>query len=349
MKYVVILFMFGILLSSCNNDELDKDLSITNNEAIKWNKPANFPNLSYHFERNTLTKSRFELGKRLFYDVRLSEDNTISCSSCHIKEFAFSDGGKAFSVGIDGHVGKRNAPAIQNMAFNAEYFYDGASNNLEMVPIVPIHNEIEMRETLPGILNKLKKDSTYLKLFEVAYNDAKITSSSMLKALAQYMTLLISSNSKYDKYVRNEIGGEFSKLEKDGLEIFSQKCSSCHSSDLFTDNSFRNNGLRVDNQFNDKGREEVSGEEEDRYKFKVSSLRNIALTAPYMHDGSLATLEDVLDFYDSGVTDTPTLDSLLRNKETNRLGIPLSSEDKKALIAFLHTLTDYDFINNPEF
>ncbi|WP_267740234.1 cytochrome-c peroxidase, partial [Myroides injenensis] len=239
--------LVGFLFSNCTDDELCSDIANKVEDVIDWDKPSNFPELTYQFDRNQLSSSRFELGKKLFYDTRLSEDNTISCSSCHIKEYAFSDGGKIFSVGIDGHIGKRNAPAIQNMAFNAEYFYDGASNNLEMVAIVPIHNEIEMRETLPTILDKLRVDTEYQEMFKAAYNDVKITSTSMLKALAQYMTLLISSNSKYDKYIRKEKGGKLSNLERKGLELFSQKCSSCHSSDLFTDNSFINNGLPINN------------------------------------------------------------------------------------------------------
>jgi len=347
MNKIVVLLTLSLVLIGCSSDDY-KPIPDVDKDIVKWEKPANFPELSYTFNNNELRVSRFELGKKLFHDVRLSADNTISCASCHIKEFAFSDAGKSFSIGIDGLVGKRNAPAIQNMAFNDEYFYDGASNNLEMVPIVPIHNEIEMREELPTILDKLRLDIEYQQMFKKTYNDEKMTSSSMLKALAQYMTLLVSSNSKYDKYVRKEEGGNLNELEKKGLALFRQNCSSCHSTDLFTDNSFRNNGVRVNPSINDKGREEVSGDEEDRYKFKVSTVRNVALTAPYMHDGSIATLEDVLDFYSSGINDSPTLDPLLRQKN-GRVGIPMTSDEKKAIIAFLHTLTDYEFINNPKF
>lgn len=347
MNRLIILLVLSIISIGCSSDDYT-EVPIVDEDIITWNKPTNFPNLAYTFNNNELRISRFELGKKLFHDARLSEDNTISCASCHIKEFAFSDAGKSFSVGIDGLIGTRNAPAIQNMAFNEEYFYDGASNNLEMVPIVPIHNEIEMREELPTILDKLRLDIEYQQMFKKAYNDEKMTSTSMLKALAQYMTLLVSSNSKYDKYVRKEEGGNLNELEKSGLALFRLNCSSCHSTDLFTDNSFRNNGVKVDRVRNDKGREDVSGEEEDRYKFKVSTVRNVVLTAPYMHDGSIATLEEVLDFYSSGVQDSPTLDPLLRQKN-GKLGIPMTTDEKKAIVAFLHTLTDYEFINNPKF
>lgn len=341
----VVLISISILVFGCSSDDKVSDFT---DDVIQWVKPSNFPELAYTYQHNELKYSRFDLGKKLFHDVRLSADNTVSCASCHIKEHAFADTGKAFSIGIDGLLGKRNAPAIQNMAFNKEYFYDGASNNLEMVPIVPIHNEIEMREELPTILNKLRLDAEYQQLFKKAYQDDKMTSTSLLKALAQYMTLLVSSNSKYDKYIRKEEGGNLTDLEKRGMQLFRQNCASCHSTDLFTDNSFRNNGVPVNLVVNDKGREEVSGLEEDRYKFKVSTVRNIALTAPYMHDGSLATLEAVLDFYSSGMKDGPTLDPLFRRKD-GTVGIPMSGEEKKAIIAFLHTLTDYEFINNPKF
>lgn len=348
MKKMLVLGGVLLFLMGCSSDDPYEVLPEVDKDIIQWEKPSNFPDLAYTFTNNALKTSRFALGKKLFLDVRLSADNTISCASCHIKEFAFSDAGKNFSMGIDGLIGKRNAPAIQNMAFNEEYFYDGASNNLEMVAIVPIHNEIEMRETLPTILDKLRTDIEYQQLFKKAYNDDKITSTSMLKALAQYMTLLVSSNSKYDKYVRHEDGGIFSTIEKKGLVLFRQNCASCHSTDLFTDNSFRNNGVSVNLSVDDKGREEVSGEEEDRYKFKVSTLRNIAFTAPYMHDGSLTSLEEVLDFYSSGVKDSPTLDPLLKKKE-GKLGIPMTGDEKKAIIAFLNTLSDYDFITNQHF
>ncbi|MDR0193833.1 MAG: cytochrome-c peroxidase [Myroides sp.] len=347
MNKIVALLTLSLVLIGCSSDDY-KPIPDVDKDIIKWVKPSNFPELSYTFNNNELRVSRFELGKKLFHDVRLSVDNTISCASCHIKEFAFSDAGKSFSIGIDGLVGKRNAPAIQNIAFNDEFFYDGASNNLEMVPIVPIHNEIEMREELPTILDKLRLDIEYQQMFKKAYNDEKMTSTSMLKALAQYMTLLVSSNSKYDRYVRKEEGGNLNELEKKGLALFRQNCSSCHSTDLFTDNSFRNNGVRVNPSVNDKGREDVSGEVEDQYKFKVSTVRNVALTAPYMHDGSIATLEEVLDFYSSGINDSPTLDPLLRQKN-GRVGIPMTSDEKKAIIAFLHTLTDYEFINIPKY
>lgn len=347
MKKIFYTLLGSVVLGSCNSGNYE-DIPFVDADVIHWVKPSNFPDLTYTFQKNELRESRFELGKKLFHDKRLSEDNAISCASCHIKELAFSDAGSALSIGIDGLVGKRNAPAIQNMAFFEEYFYDGASNNLEMVPIVPIHNEVEMRENLPSILEKLRVDIEYINLFKEAYNDDKMTSTSMMKALAQYMTLLVSSNSKYDKFVRKESGGNFTALENKGMSLFKENCASCHSTDLFSDSSFRNNGLPLDLILQDNGRADVSGEPEDIRKFKVSSLRNVALTEPYMHDGRFNTLEEVLHFYVNGVENSETLDPLLR-RENGSVGIPLTDDEQKALIAFLHTLTDYEFINNPRY
>jgi cytochrome c peroxidase len=169
----------------------------------------------------------------------------------------------------------------------------------------------------------------------------------MLKALAQFMTMLTSSNSKFDKYRRNEAGGTMSTQELAGYAVFNQKCASCHATDIFTDNSFRNNGLPINPSINDMGRFRVTGIEGDRFTFKVPSLRNIEKTAPYMHDGRFYSLEAVLDHYDTGVAQTENLDPSLN--PSGRLGIPLSSIEKTQLIAFLKTLTDNEFLTNPKF
>lgn len=334
------------LLFSCNSNDSDY-LDIDElNEAYQLTIPSNFPELKYLHSNNPLTKKGIELGRELFYDGRLSSNNQVSCAFCHEQQYAFTHHGHDLSHGVDDKIGKRNTPAIQNLAFVSEYFYDGASNNLEMVPIVPIHNELEMNENLPSIISKIETDPKYIRLFELAFPNQKISSQNMLKALAQFMTVMISANSKYDKYIRNEVGGTFTSEEKAGLQIFRNKCASCHTSDLFTDNSFRNNGLPPNPRLNDLGREEVSGDVADRYKFKVPSLRNVALTAPYMHDGRLGSLESVLNFYSNGMIDSETLDPILKNQ--NQLGISLSSEEKQQLIAFIKTLTDDDFITNSQ-
>jgi cytochrome c peroxidase len=337
-------FLSLFLLIGCSDEHAEYEEI---NEPINFVKPANFPELAYNFPNNPLTEKGFELGKKLFFDGRLSRTNIVSCNFCHEQPYAFTHHGHNLSHGVDDLIGIRNAPAVQNMAFQSEYFYDGASNNLEMLSIVPIHNPVEMDENLPSIINKIKGDVSYQKLFRQAFTDGQINSTNMLKALAQYMTMLVSSNSKYDKYVRGEAGGNLTALELQGKQLFENKCRVCHSTDIFTDNSFRNTGVQPNPMINDKGREEVSGNSNDRYKFKVPSLRNVELTAPYLHDGRLGSLEAVLDFYSNGVQDSSTLDPIL--KQNGVLGIPLNNQEKQALTAFLKTLTDHEFVTNPKF
>ena len=233
------------------------------------------------------------------------------------------------------------------MAFQTEFAWDGATSHLDLFTIIPITNEVEMGETMTNVLSKLQADSEYQRLFASAFENAEVSNENFLKALAQFMVMMISSNSKYDKYVRNEGDGDFSALEKEGLAIFEAKCATCHATDLFTDNSFRNNGLPPYPGIDDIGRAEVSGSTADNYKFKVPSLRNVAITAPYMHDGRFGSLQSVLNFYNSGVQDSETLDPILN--QNDRLGISLSTEEQEALIAFLNTLTDNEFLEDARF
>lgn len=329
---------------SCSKDdgeyiELNKDLEV--------NIPANFPPIAYDLSANPPTEKGFELGKKLFYDGNLSANGFISCGFCHEQRFAFTHHGHQFSHGIDDKEGIRNAPAIQNMAFLKEFAWDGATAHLDLFPIIPITNEVEMGETMSSVLNKLKGDSDYQYLFAEAFENGEVNNENFLKALSQFMVMMISADSKYDKHVRGEAGGNFTEIESQGLAVFENKCARCHATDLFTDNNFRNNGLPPNPNINDLGRAEVSGSAADNYKFKVPSLRNVAVTAPYMHDGRFGSLESVLNFYSHGVQDSETLDPQL--KQNNSLGIELSEEDKTALIAFLNTLTDDNFLNDERF
>ncbi|MFY0481211.1 cytochrome-c peroxidase [Flavobacterium sp. PLA-1-15] len=340
-----IILWFPLALVSCSND--DNYANIPEDSPYDLVIPSNFPDVLQDIANNYPTKNGVALGRKLFYDARLSRDNTISCAFCHEQTSAFTHHGHDFSHGIDNLIGTRNAPAVQNMIFQSEYFYDGASNSLEMLSIVPIHNPVEMDETLPQIAKKLKADAQYVRLFGSAFDNQQISSANILKALAQFMTIMISADSKYDKYVRNELGGTMDTQELQGLALFRNNCASCHATDIFTDNTFRNNGLPPNPNLNDLGRETVTGFEYDRYKFKVPSLRNVALTAPYMHDGRFGSLQSVLNFYSNGVRNTANLDPLMQQHPT--LGIPLTQEEKLALIAFLNTLTDETFITNPAF
>jgi cytochrome c peroxidase len=225
--------------------------------------------------------------------------------------------------------------------------WDGATTHLDLQPIIPLTSEIEMHGNFENAINMMKNDATYKKLYKQAFSNGEINSENMLKALAQFQILLVSSNSKFDKYRRNEQGGNLTANELDGYAIFNQKCASCHATDIFTDNSFRNQGLPVIPSINDVGRYRVTELPQDMHKFKVPSLRNIEKTAPYMHDGRFFTLEAVLDHYASGIAQTQNLDASLNNSGT--LGIPLSSIEKAQLIVFLKTLTDNEFLSNPKF
>jgi cytochrome c peroxidase len=340
-KYLMLLAI-GFLFS-CSSD----DSSEYQNIPIDYQVPSNFPPLAYNMVNNPLTEKGFELGKKIFYDGRLASDGVVSCGFCHIQEDAFTHHGHTFSHGVGDGIGNRNTPPIQNMAFQTQFFWDGAANHIEMLSMIPISSEIEMNGDIIAIINMMKNDSEYKRLFKQAFPQGAINSEYMLKALAQFMTLLTSSNSKFDKYRRNESGGNLTQDEIDGYTIFNQKCASCHATDLFTDNSFRNNGLPINPSINDTGRYRVTEFEQDKYKFKVPSLRNIEKTAPYMHDGRFYTLEAVLNHYSNGVVNSATLDPSLNNNGT--LGIPLTNLEKTKLIAFLKTLTDNQYLTDKRF
>lgn len=334
-----------LAIISCNKD--DGYTGIPEDKPFNFVIPENFPPMAQDISGNSPTEQGVALGRKLFYDNKLSRNNTISCSFCHEQAFAFTHHGHDLSHGIDNLLGIRNAPAVQNMAFQSEYFYDGASNGIQLLSIVPIHNPVEMDDNLSNIASKLAMDDDYVQRFQLAFENGEISSSNILNALAQFMTVMISADSKYDKYVRNEPGGTMSQLELQGLDLFQSKCATCHVTDIFTDSKFRNNGLPINPNINDLGRETVTGFERDRYKFKVPSLRNVALTKPYMHDGRFGSLESVLNFYSNGVQQTQNLDEILQ--QNGVLGIPLTENEKQAIIAFLKTLTDETYINNPLF
>lgn len=331
------------LLTGCANDD-----SGYKNLPMEVKVPANFPSLTYDVALNPVTEKGFELGRKLFYDGRLASDGLVSCAFCHEQQSAFTHHGHAVSVGVNNRQGTRNAPAIQNMAYLSSFMWDGVAGHLDMQPLIPLTSEIEMNGDLNAILAMMKADTDYRQLFSQAFPETGITAENMLKAMSQFMVMMVSDNSKFDKYRRGEAGGAFTDEELQGYQIFNQKCASCHSGDLQTDNSFRNNGLSVNPNINDTGRYKVTQLAQDSYKFKVPSLRNIALTAPYMHDGRFSSLQAVLNFYDSNVTESPTLDPLLQHADGTR-GIALTDTEKAALIAFLSTLTDTEFISNPLF
>ena len=330
-KYIL-LFIFPLLWSCSKDEEEYKDI------PINFQVPSNFPPLAYDLQNNPITEKGFELGRKLFYDGRLSSDGTISCGFCHEQQHAFTHHGHTVSQGVNGQTGTRNSPSIQNLGYQNTFMFDGATEHLNLQPIIPITSAIEMNGNFSQIVAMMNGDAEYRKLFGLAFPEKPINTENMLNAMGQFMVMVTSSNSRFDKYRRNETGGTLTQEEQDGYSIFNQKCASCHATDLFTDNSFRNNGLAVNPVVNDVGRYRVTLLDTDKYKFKVPSLRNIEKTKPYMHDGRFLTLDAVLDHYSSGIVNSATLDPSLNKNGT--LGIPLTNLEKTKLITFLKTLTD---------
>ncbi len=335
--YWVCSFLF---ILSCTKD--DVPIAV---DRYAFATPDNFPAATYTFENNPVTKEGFQLGKELFYDPILSRDGSVSCNNCHIQATAFADSRvHPLSVGVDERLGIRNAPSLTNLAFFPEFFWDGGVTHLDFVPINAIEAEFEMDETVENIVRKLNRDEVYKVMFQEAFGIDEITLPFVLHALSQFTALMVSANSKYDKYIRDE-GVDLNILEMEGLVLFKEKCAGCHSGELFTDFSYRNNGL--DTTFSDKGRNRITELSSDIGKFRVPSLRNVKLSAPYMHNARFATLKEVLDHYSDGVLYYETLDqSLIRN---DGLGIDLDEKEKEAIIAFLNTLSDEEFVRDTLF
>lgn len=338
---LVISFMAVVSTTGCRPDPslAAPDTSM----LISFAVPEGWPQPAYSFQTNQLTQKGFELGRKLFYDPRLSRDNTISCNSCHEQFSAFSHLDHALSHGINGLFGVRNSPGIFNMAWKPAYFWDGGVNNLESQPQNPIENPVEMDLSLTEALQRLNDDATYRQQFKDVFGGDKITSQQLFKAFAQFMGAIVSANSKYDKYVHGTPGGTFTEQEQRGLNTFKDKCGSCHKEPLFTDYSYRNNGLAPSAALQDSGRAHITGDAADRNKFMVPSLRNVELTRPYMHDGRLYTLDAVVEHYRTGIAPSSTLDPLLA------AGINMTDSEKDDIVAFLKTLTDRDLIKDKRF
>lgn len=303
--------------------------------------PINFPPPQYDFSKNPLTSDKVELGRALFYDPVLSRDSTISCSSCHSPFTAFAHVDHALSHGIENRIGTRNAPALMNLAWHKTFMWDGAINHLDMQPLSPINNKDEMDEKTEHVVARLQLSKIYPALFYKAFGDSQVTGEHQLKAISQFLLTVISANSKYDSVMRNET--VFTSQEKNGYKLFQQNCSSCHAEPLFTNLEFKNNGLVVDTTLNDYGRMKVTHDSYDSLKFKVPTLRNIEFTFPYMHDGRFKRLAEVVHHYTSSIEHSKTLAKELQKP------IVLSSNEKVDLIAFLLTLTDKEFLFNPQY
>jgi cytochrome c peroxidase len=303
--------------------------------------PKGFPKPPTNiFAKNTLTEEGFQLGKKLFYDARLSKDGQVSCASCHQQFAAFSTYDHDLSHGVFNSFSTRNAPALINLAWMKEWHWDGGINHLDNQPLFPLSAANEMGEKLDTVLQKIKADKDYGNCFLKAFGSSNITTERMQKAFTQFVGSLVSANSKYDKVKRGE--EKFILPEEKGYDIFKANCNTCHKEPLFTDNSFRNNGMPL-NRFKDVGKQAITFNNKDSLKFKVPTLRNIALTLPYMHDGSFGALDKVISHYTNLDTALINLDPLLQKK------IHMTDREKKQLVLFLFTLTDTSFSKNKRF
>lgn len=338
-------FFFLAALISCKKEVLPEEQTTMLHE-LELALPPHFPPVQKDPD-NPLTEEGVELGRMLFYDVRLSGNNRISCASCHHQELAFSDGIALSNKGASGIVLPRHAPALFNLAWVKQgLFWDGGAKNLESQAFGPLTSEDEMHQDLYELERELKAIPDYVSRFKQVFKQ-EIRSADVVKALSQFQRTLISVDSGYDQYIRKEVS--LSSTELNGMNLVLEKCSACHTGPLFTDQGFHNNGLDLvfgeEKEGIYQGHFRVSFKPEDMGKFKTPSLRNVLLTAPYMHDGRLKTIEEVLEHYNSGLKTSATLDPGLYQNH-GAAGIPLNETEKKEIIAFLATLNDESFVRN---
>ena len=353
---VSFLLLSILFLQSCVDDKpIDDGSDLT---GIEYNPQPYVVTLPDYFPRiespedNPLTFDGIRLGQHLFYDPILSGDSTQSCASCHFPEQAFTDG-KAVSIGIDGIAGKKSSMSLVNLAFiNSGFFWDGRSPNLEHQAALPVEDEIELHNDWGDVENKLRKHEDYPALFRKAFgikNTIEISKDLATKAIAQFERIIISADSKYDRvqqgleqYTDLELMGEGLFFDDDP-DLPDAECSHCHNAPMMTSDDFFNNGLQEGDgnlQFPDNARGLITGNIADNGKFKATTLRNITLTAPYMHDGRFETLDEVLEHYNSGGHPSLNKDPLIRD-------LKLSPIHLEALKAYMNTFTDTSYLQNP--
>ena len=342
-----------IIFLSCSSERLESETSYTP-IPVNLNIPDVFQDRILPPvipSNNPLTEEGIELGKKLFFDKKLSVNGSQSCADCHKPSNSFTDA-RQYSIGVDNIQGTRNSMPLFNLAWNYDdrFFWDGRELSLERQVFDPITNPIEMHNTIANLVQELQIDSEYPEMFLKAFGTEIIDSVQIGKAIAQYERTIISANSKFDKYLLGQT--TLTIQEEEGFNIFMDEergdCFHCHGNEnnpLWTDNKFHNNGL--DNNFSDLGLGAVTGNPNDNGKFKTPSLRNLEFTAPYMHDGRFSTIDEVINHYSEGLEDSHTIDPLM--KMVSQGGVQLSFEEKANLKAFLLTLSDYDFISNPDF
>lgn len=357
MKFKIMLFFAAslLVLQACKKDNNNTTTNTVEYDATPYAlKHDGFPLPTIAID-NQLTVQGVKLGRMLFYEKMMSKDGTQSCASCHRQEHAFTDTAK-FSIGVRGLQGKRQAMTVFNMAWHSnEFFWDGRAHLLRDQSLLPIQDELEMDETLGNVVTKLSQSQTYKDQFKRAFGNEEITSEKMSLAMEQFMNSIVSNNSKYDQFLAGKT--QLTPSEERGRQLYFKEynqffpdssgadCAHCHGGPNFENDRYMNNGLNA--TFTDIGRENVTKNANDKGKFKVTSLRNIALTSPYMHNGQFTTLEEVVEHYNSGLQASATLDPAL--EQTRATGLFLDAQEKTDLVAFLKTLTDQTLINNAEY
>lgn len=349
--WVVVIILIGFVVA-CQpepDDEPKTYIPTPYNLSI----PPSLPQVNFPAD-NPLTVEGVALGRKLFWDPILSADSTQSCASCHAPEFAFTDNGLATSTGIRGMNGTRNSMPIMNLMYSPSFFWDGRAQTLHHQALMPIEDPLEMDDNLANVISKLENSAFYPEDFRKAFGNAGINEDRIGLALEQFMLTFISGDSKFDRFMLGQ--EQLTPAEQRGMAIFNGDiesngtdaagdCFHCHGQSVFSNNLFMNNGL--DSTLTDLGLFLATGDENDKGKFKVPSLRNIDLTGPYMHDGRFQTLFEVIDFYDSEVhSSSPNLDPQMHGIEQ---GLNLSPQEKSDLLSFLSTLTDSAFVHNPDF
>ncbi|MCH2224972.1 MAG: cytochrome-c peroxidase [Crocinitomicaceae bacterium] len=353
MKYLLVFFLLFTVILSCKKDKVGYEPT-----PYELKIPSHFPEMIIPAD-NPMTVEGVELGRKLFYEKKLSGDNSISCGECHAPTSAFSDPDQ-FSEGIGGSLGNRNSMALINLGWNNAFFWDGRAKTLEDQIFQPVTNPVEMHQSWPDAVAKLQETLEYRNMFFKAFGEEGIDSVKVSKAIAQFLRTMISGSSKYDVMYKNEyslaltleeqeIFATVTAEEQAGYDLFKSlngaDCFHCHNGPLMQVMKFSNNGL--DATFIDKGRGGVTGDPNDDGKFKVPTLRNIAYSAPYMHDGRFATLDEVISHYSTGVQISSTIDPLI--EFASQGGVQLDAFERDLLKQFLLTMTDEAFINNPDF
>lgn len=352
MRFTLFFLASFVLLLGCKKDVVET-ISYADPTPAPLVAPDGFAPVP-EFPGNPQTVEGVRLGRHLFYDKRLSGDNSQSCASCHFQENNFGDFNQ-FSTGIDGTLGTRNAMILSNLAWAQHFFWNGREHTLEDQVQVPVEDPAEMKADWDDVIEKLKADPKYQDLFKDAFGPDAISRENAAKALAQFIRTMVSGNSKYDRGKKQNFSN-FSQLEIDGMEIFNSEigdCFHCHGDGTtggimgaYGNLQFSNNGLDSVLTPN-TGYEFTTGDPRDRGKFKIPSLRNVEYSYPYMHDGRFALLQDVIDHYSTGVKKTPTLDPIMEKNGTRYKNF--SVYQKQALLAYLYTLSDTDFLTDSTF